>query len=278
VLCARVDGGLMELTGRTPELAGIVDVGGLLADGMDASAVVSAAMRVCTTRLDEATVDFAPPILRPGKIICVGINYRDHANEGGRPAPAQPVLFAKFSNTIIGARDPIVANGLTNSLDYEGELGVVIGRRAAFVSPDDAAGHIAGYCVANDVSARDLQHGDPASQWLRGKSLDGFAPLGPYFVTADTVADWRQLVVRTWVNGELRQDCACGQMIFGVEELISFVSHGITLDPGDVILTGTPAGVGLGFDPPRWLIAGDLVEIEITGLGRQRTIVKERSV
>ena len=127
---------------------------------------------------------------------------------------------------------------------------------------------MAGFLVANDVSARDIQEGDPASQWVRGKSLDTFAPLGPYFVTADSVDEWRDLRIRTWVNGELRQNEVCGDMVFGVEELVSFVSQDVTLAPGDIILTGTPSGVGAGFTPPRWLRRGDVVEVEITGLGR----------
>lgn len=262
--------GMLDVVEQAPELDGIRDVRSLLDAGSHAmTAVRSIHEQDARERmLDSADLDWAPPITQPSKLICIGLNYRAHAEEGGDPLPARPIIFAKFANTIIGNGASITHPHISESLDYEGELGVVIGRRAANLTLADAASAIAGYVVANDVTARDIQSSDPASQWVRGKSLDTFAPMGPYFTTADAVPDWRALHLQTWVNGELRQDEVCGDMIFGVEDLVSFVSQDLTLEPGDVILTGTPSGVGAGFTPPRWLHPGDTVEVEISGLGR----------
>jgi 2-keto-4-pentenoate hydratase/2-oxohepta-3-ene-1,7-dioic acid hydratase in catechol pathway len=253
-----------------PELAGISDVGALLRAGNDAWSRVQARAGG-EAAVEDAGLVFAPPVIAPSKVICVGLNYGNHAAEGGMEKPPYPVLFAKFQNALVGAFDPVIHPASTAALDYEGELAVVIGRRAAMVPVEEAGEYVAGYMVADDISARDIQHGDPGGQWLRGKSYDTFAPLGPLFVSCDQVPDWREIRIRTWVNGDLRQDCSCRDMLFGVEELVAFISGTITLEPGDVVLTGTPSGVGLGFDPPRWLQPGDLVEVELTGLGRQRS-------
>jgi 2-keto-4-pentenoate hydratase/2-oxohepta-3-ene-1,7-dioic acid hydratase in catechol pathway len=261
--------GLLDLAARIPDLGAIRDVKGLLEAGPDARARLEALADDETgsrSRLED--LHLCAPVIKPPKLIGIGLNYRAHAAEGGDELPSRPIIFAKFANTVIGSGDNIVHPRITESLDYEGELGVVIGRRAKDLTMDQAASAVAGFLVANDVSARDIQESDPASQWVRGKSMDTFAPLGPYFVTADSVDDWRDLRIRTWVNGELRQNEVCGDMVFGVEELVSFVSQDVTLVPGDIILTGTPSGVGAGFTPPRWLRRGDLVEVEITGLGR----------
>lgn len=275
---ARIDGrprlflegstGMLDVVERVPQLDGVHDVGSLLqSGGLDAVR----ALDVGQTEESVLSMDdlrLAPPVIKPSKLLCIGLNYRAHAAEGGDELPSQPIIFSKFLNTLIASGEDIVHPRITESLDYEGELGVVIGSKLRDVSVDEAGAAVAGFVVANDVSARDIQMGDPASQWVRGKTLDTFAPMGPYFVTADSVDDWRGLHLRTWVNGELRQDELCGDMVFGVEELVSFVSQDLTLEPGDIILTGTPAGVGDGFDPPRWLRPGDVVEVEIEGLGK----------
>lgn len=262
--------GMLDVAEHASELAGIGDVGALLRAGRQAMDVVRSldAERARGEMVSAADLNWAPPITDPSKLIGIGLNYRAHAAEGGDPLPARPIVFAKFPNTLIGCGESIAHPHISESLDYEGELGVVIGTRTTNVTVEQAASVVAGYVVANDVTARDVQSDDPGSQWVRGKSLNTFAPMGPYFTTADVVANWRELRLQTWVNGELRQDEVCGDMIFGVEELVSFVSQDLTLEPGDVILTGTPSGVGAGFTPPRWLHPGDGVDVEISGLGR----------
>ena len=200
----------------------------------------------------------------PQKIVCVGLNYRDHAQEQGVELPDRPLLFAKWPNTLIADGDPIRIPAVTKQVDYEAELGVVIGRRASAVSVDDALGFVEGYVVANDVSARDLQFSD--GQWVRGKSLDTFLPVGE-LVPADAVPDPQALGIRAILNGETMQDSTTANMIFGVAEIVAFVSQAITLEPGDLIITGTPAGVGAFRDPKVWLQPGDEITIEIDGLG-----------
>jgi len=205
------------------------------------------------------------PIERPQKIVCVGLNYRDHAEEQGVDLPERPLLFAKWPNTLIGPGDPIVIPPLTERVDYEAELGVVIGSRARQVSVENALEAVAGYVCANDVSARDLQFGDV--QWTRGKSLDTFCPVGPALVPASDVPDPQALGIRAILNGEVMQDSTTANMVFGVAEIVAFVSQAITLEPGDLILTGTPAGVGVFRDPPVRLEPGDEITIEIDGVG-----------
>ncbi len=204
-------------------------------------------------------------IATPQKIVCVGLNYRDHAEEQGVDLPERPLLFAKWPNTLIGPGEPIRIPPISQNVDYEAELGVVIGRRASQVSTDDALEFVAGYVVANDVSGRDLQFSD--GQWVRGKSLDTFLPVSD-LVPASAVPDPQALPIRAILNGEVMQDSSTSNMIFGVAEVVSFVSQAITLEPGDLIITGTPAGVGAFRDPPVWLKPGDEIAIEIDGLGR----------
>lgn len=204
------------------------------------------------------------PIAVPSKIICVGLNYRDHAAESGMAIPERPLIFSKWPNTLIGPGDAIVLPTLSDQVDYEAELGVVIGMRATKVSVADALAHVKGYCCANDVSARDVQLGD--GQWARGKSLDTFCPVGP-LVPASQVADPQQLRIRAVLNGETLQDATTADMIFSVAEIISFISQGITLEPGDLILTGTPPGVGFARKPPIFLRNGDEITVEIDGIG-----------
>ena len=204
------------------------------------------------------------PIPRPGKIICVGLNYSDHAEEQGAELPAAPLLFAKFPSSLIGPGDPIVIPPIVTKCDYEAELGVVLGATVKDVSKENALEAVAGYVVANDVSARDLQFAD--GQWTRGKSPDTFCPVGP-LVPVDDVPDPHALRIRAILNGETVQDSTTANLIFGIDEVISYVSQTSTLEAGDLILTGTPAGVGVFRKPPRLLGPGDEITIEIDGVG-----------
>jgi len=211
-----------------------------------------------------AGLDLAPPLV-PGKIIGIGLNYRDHAAETGAPLPARPLLFAKLPTAVAGPADDIVVPAYTDELDYEGELAVVIGRRCRDVAEADALDAVFGYAVMDDVSARDRQRDEP--QWIRAKGGDTMAPWGPWITTADEVPDPQALRIRTWVNGDPRQDGTTADMVFGVAALIAFCSASFTLAPGDVITTGTPAGVGVARDPKAFLRPGDRVRVEIDGLG-----------
>jgi 2-keto-4-pentenoate hydratase/2-oxohepta-3-ene-1,7-dioic acid hydratase in catechol pathway len=215
---------------------------------------------------DAAEVDRHAPVSNPEKVVCVGLNYRDHAEEGGNEIPETPVLFSKFPTTVAGPDDTIGWDpDYTQKVDYEAELVVVIGEEARRVDTDEAMDHVAGYLVGNDVSARDLQHGD--GQWVRGKSLDGFAPVGPELVTTDEIEDPHDLDIYAEVNGERLQDSSTDQLIFGIDELVSFCSEAFTLKPGDLIFTGTPPGVGVYREPPVLLEEGDTVTIGVEGLG-----------
>lgn len=215
---------------------------------------------------DEASLTLGPAVPHPGKILCVGLNYRKHAEESGAAIPTTPVLFSKFNNTIAAHGEDVPLSDAATEYDYEVELGFVMGKRAKNVSEADALGTVFGYTTANDVSARDLQM--RTSQWLLGKSMDKFLPIGPYLVTADDVPDPQALQLRTWLNGELRQDSNTEDMIFSVAEIIAYASRHFTLEPGDVIVTGTPAGVILGLPVKNWMVPGDLVEVEVEGLGK----------
>jgi 2-keto-4-pentenoate hydratase/2-oxohepta-3-ene-1,7-dioic acid hydratase in catechol pathway len=205
------------------------------------------------------------PIERPGKIVCVGLNYRDHAEEQGVDLPTEPLLFAKWPSALVGPGEPIVIPPRVRQCDYEAELAVVVGARVKGVSKENALEAVRGYLCANDVSARDLQFAD--GQWTRGKSPDTFCPVGPRLVPAAEVGDPHDLWIRATVNGEVLQDSTTANMVFGVDEIVAHVSETITLEPGDLILTGTPAGVGIFRTPRRLLEPGDEVTIEIEGLG-----------
>jgi len=206
----------------------------------------------------------AVPIPRPGKIVCVGLNYRDHAAEQGAELPEAPLLFAKFTTALIGPGDAIVIPPIVTKCDYEAELGVVLGRTVRQVSKENAMEAVAGYVVANDVSARDLQFGD--GQWTRGKSPDTFCPVGPLVPAAD-VPDPHALPIRALLNGEVVQESTTANLVFGVAEVISYASQTATLEAGDLILTGTPAGVGIFRRPPRLLQPGDEITIELDEIG-----------
>jgi 2-keto-4-pentenoate hydratase/2-oxohepta-3-ene-1,7-dioic acid hydratase in catechol pathway len=205
------------------------------------------------------------PIARPGKVIAVGLNYRDHAAETGQELPTSPMLFAKWPTCLIGHGDAIVLPTLSDKVDFEAELGVVIGRGGRGIGSDDALDHVAGYICANDVSARDLQRAD--KQYSRAKSLDTFGPVGPRLVPASEIPDPQALRIRAILNGQVMQDSSTAGMVFGVRELIAFISEGITLEPGDLIVTGTPAGVGFARDPRVFLQPGDTITVEIEGVG-----------
>ena len=205
------------------------------------------------------------PIERPGKIVCVGMNYRAHAEEQGREPPERPVLFAKWASALIGPGEAIRLPAISQAIDHEAELGVVLGERVRAVSVANALEAVRGYLCANDVSARDLQRAD--RQFTRAKSLDTFCPVGPSLVPAADVPDPQALRIRCLVNGEVRQDSSTADMVFSVAELIAFASEAITLEPGDLILTGTPGGVGEFRDPPLYLRDGDEVTVEIEGVG-----------
>lgn len=207
------------------------------------------------------------PIPDPGKIICIGLNYRDHAAESKMEIPSEPVCFGKFGNTIVGPGTAIRLPRVSMQVDYEAELVVVIGKSGYEIPREDAFHHVAGYCCGHDVSARDWQLGKPGKQWLLGKTPDTFAPIGPWLVTPDEVGDPHALEIQLRLNGETMQHGNTQDFIFGVDEVISYVSQIMTLEPGDIIFTGTPAGVGAGRQPPVWLKPGDHVEIEIEKLG-----------
>ncbi len=202
----------------------------------------------------------------------MGLNYRDHAEETGQPLPSVPLFFTKFRNSLIGPEDEVKLPAASEQIDYEAELAVVIGRRCRDVTVEDALSFVAGAMALNDVSARDLQM--EASQWTMGKAIDTFAPCGPALVLLDEIADLQALPIRARVNGETLQDANTALMVFGVAEAVAFVTRVMTLEPGDIIATGTPAGVGMSRDPQVWLRDGDLVEIEIEGIGTLRNPVR----
>jgi 2-keto-4-pentenoate hydratase/2-oxohepta-3-ene-1,7-dioic acid hydratase in catechol pathway len=219
--------------------------------------------------LDESLLTYGPCVPHPGKIICLGMNYQRHTAKLEPGQQASPILFAKYSNSLAAAGEVIPLPRVAVEYDYEAELAVVIGRRARNVSEAEALDYVFGYCNANDLSARELQR--RTSQWMLGKILDKFLPLGPYLVTADEVSDPQALSIRAWVNGELGQDATTAEMIFSVAYLISYMSHHFTLEAGDLIVTGTPDRVPR--PEKRWLKAGDLVEIEVQGLGRLSNVI-----
>ncbi len=223
---------------------------------------------------DVATEQRIAPVPRPGKVVAVGLNYHDHASEGGAELPKVPMLFTKFSTAVVGDGAAVEWDPeLTSQVDYEAELAVVIGREARRVSEEEAMEHVLGYTCLNDVSARDLQFSD--KQFVRAKSLDTFCPMGPVLVTADELGDPGDLAIRSYVNDEVMQDARTSDMIFDVAALVAFCSRNFTLEPGDVIATGTPSGVGVFRDPPVLMSDGDVMTIEIEGIGRLTNTCRE---
>jgi 2,4-didehydro-3-deoxy-L-rhamnonate hydrolase len=210
-----------------------------------------------------------PPIRRPSKIVCIGLNYRDHAKETGAEPPKEPVLFFKATTSLVGPNDPLVMPRNSSKVDWEVELAVIIGKRALYVSKEKALDYVAGYALHNDYSERYFQL-ERGGQWVKGKSADTFAPLGPFLATTDEITNSGNLNMWLKVNGALKQKSSTSNMIFDVPTLVSYVSQFMTLVPGDMISTGTPAGVGMGFKPPVYLAAGDVVELSIEGLGESR--------
>jgi 2-keto-4-pentenoate hydratase/2-oxohepta-3-ene-1,7-dioic acid hydratase in catechol pathway len=222
-----------------------------------------------------ASVKLCAPIPAPPKILCMGLNYRDHAKEAGLEIPKYPVIFAKYTNTVIGTGDNIVLPRNSRKPDYEAEFGFVIAKRARHINAEDWRDYVFGYMNCNDVSARDYQMS--VSQWTMGKNFDTFAPMGPYLVSADEIEDPHNLNLSLTLNGETMQSSNTRELIFKIPETVAFLSSVMTLDPGDVVLTGTPAGVGFSRKPPRWLLPGDEVVVRVEGLGELRnTCVAER--
>jgi 2-keto-4-pentenoate hydratase/2-oxohepta-3-ene-1,7-dioic acid hydratase in catechol pathway len=236
------------------------------------AAVIAAAPASAVSLRDAGSLVYGRLFQRPGKIVCIGLNYRQHAREIGMAEPDRPPVFAKFSNSLLAHRGQITLPPaeVASHFDYETELLVVIGKTARNVSEEAALDYVAGYCTANDFSARDLQIGAAGGQWLLSKTLDGFAPIGPHFVSADQVPDPNTLSISTWVNGELRQSSSTADFIFNVQKIIAYLSRYWPLSPGDIIFTGTPQGVVLGQPPEArvWLKSGDRVESEVGGLGK----------
>lgn len=222
-----------------------------------------------------SAVRLLAPIPTPRKFICVGLNYLDHAKESGAEIPDVPTIFNKFATTVIGPGQPIVLPKVSNSPDYEGEFAVIIGRGGRHIKADNWREHVFGYTVVNDVSARDFQRA--TTQWLMGKTFDTFGPMGPWIVTADEIADPHALDIRTEINGEVLQNSNTRELIFKIPQLLEFLSQVFTLQPGDILSTGTPAGVGFSHTPPRWLKPGDDVVIKIAGVGELRNPVVAES-
>jgi 2-keto-4-pentenoate hydratase/2-oxohepta-3-ene-1,7-dioic acid hydratase in catechol pathway len=258
------DGTVHDLSPITDDIAGAF----LGADGPARARDALAAGRLPV--LDDAGLRIGAPVARPGAVICIGQNYAAHAAESGSEPPSTPIIFFKHPNTVVGPDDDVRIPRSAATVDWEVELAVVIGRRARYLdSPDDALTHVAGYAVANDVSERMFQLAHSGGQWSKGKSCETFNPLGPWLLPADELADPQKLSLRTWVNGEVRQDSNTADMIFGVAHLVWHLSQYLVLEPGDIINTGTPEGVALSGRFP-YLSSGDVMELEIGGLGRQR--------
>ncbi|WP_394155039.1 fumarylacetoacetate hydrolase family protein [Loktanella salsilacus] len=261
------DGNLRDLSAHVSDFAGAA-----LPDAIAAAREIDPA----TLPLVEGNPRLGPCVGSVGKFICVGLNYSDHAAESGMEVPPEPIIFFKATSAICGPNDDVEIPRTSTATDWEVELGIVIGKTAKYVSEGDALNHVAGYCVVNDVSERDFQikrHG----QWVKGKSADTFGPLGPWLVTRDDIPDPQNLAMYLDVNGKRFQDGTTQTMVYGVAHLVSYISQFMSLQPGDIISTGTPPGVGMGQTPPQYLKPGDVMELGISGLGsqRQRTIAAE---
>jgi 2-keto-4-pentenoate hydratase/2-oxohepta-3-ene-1,7-dioic acid hydratase in catechol pathway len=257
------DGTIRDLTGHAPDIAGDV---------------LSDAGLAALAKIDPANLPVVAPGTRlgacvagTGKFICIGLNYADHAAESGLKVPPEPIIFMKATSAICGPTDPILIPRTSEKTDWEVELGVIIGTRAKYVSEADALDHVAGYAVINDVSERAFQT-ERSGQWTKGKSCDNFGQTGPWLVTRDEVPDPQNLPMWLSVNGQTMQNGSTKTMVYGVAFIVSYLSQFMTLHPGDIISTGTPPGVGMGMKPPRYLKAGDVVELGIEGLGQQRQV------
>jgi len=269
--CGLFEGVYVDLHAADPSLP--ASVRGLLALGPHGLERARAALPLKTVTHDPKTAELLAPIPDPPKIVCLGLNYRDHALETGAAIPEEPILFSKYASAVIGTGASIVLPDVSAEVDYEAELVVVVGRGGKKIPRQRAFDHVAGYTIGHDVSARDWQLRKPGKQWMAGKTFDTFAPLGPELVTRDEVPDPHNLGIRLRVNGQTMQDSRTSQLIFHVDEVIAYLSQIFTLEPGDLIFTGTPPGVGMARKPPVWLSDGDLVEVEIDGLGVLRNPV-----
>ncbi|MEU4094990.1 fumarylacetoacetate hydrolase family protein [Streptomyces sp. NPDC026673] len=265
------NGALRDLSSLTTDIDGP-----LLADPDALTRIRTAAADGTLPVLDPAGLRVGPPLTRIGKIVCIGLNYHDHARETGAAVPAEPILFMKAPDTVVGPDDTVLVPRGSHKTDWEVELAVVIGRELRYAADErEALAAVAGYAVAHDVSERAFQI-ERGGQWDKGKNCETFNPLGPWLVTAAEIPDPQALGLRLWVNGDLKQDGTTAEQIFPVAEVVRYVSQFMTLYPGDVINTGTPAGVALGRPEPKpYLRAGDVVELEIDGLGRQRQVLKD---
>lgn len=263
--------GLLDADGRIRDLSGqIADINpATLADGLDALRDLDTA----ALPLVDANVRLAEPVANVGKFLCIGLNYSDHAAESGMAEPAEPILFLKANSAIIGPNDDVLIPPTSQKSDWEVELGVVIGKAARYVPLDRALDHVAGLCVINDLSEREYQH-ERCGQWDKGKGCDTFGPFGPYLVTLDEVQDIGNLGLWLDLNGQRMQTGNTASLIFDVPYLIHYVSQFMSLQPGDIISTGTPPGVGMGMKPPRFLDDGDVITLGIDGLGEQRQQVR----
>ena len=260
--------GLLDPDGMIRDLSGVVaDIAGpaLAPDSL----AMLAALDPAALPLVDPAVRIGPCVGGSGKFVCIGLNFADHAAELGMDLPTEPVIFLKATSAICGPNDPIVLPRGSQKCDWEVELAIVIGKAAKYVTEAEAMDHVAGLTVTNDLTERSFQF-DRGGQWTKGKSCDGFGPLGPWLVTPDEIPDLRDLPMELRVNGEAMQQGSTRTMVFGVAEVVSYLSQFMTLHPGDVISTGTPPGVGMGHKPPRFLAAGDVVEAGIEGIGRQR--------
>lgn len=259
--------GLLDDEGRIRDLSGVVD--DIAGDALSASGLGKlAGIDPTTLPLVDGSPRLGAPVGAVSKLVCVGLNYSDHAAETGSEIPGEPILFQKATTAINGPNDDVVLPRGSEATDWEIELGIVIGRKAQYVSEDEALDYVAGFCLVNDVSERDYQT-KRWGQWTKGKSCDTFAPLGPWLVTKDEIADPQNLAMALDVNGTRRQTGNTNTMIFGVAKLVSYISEFMTLLPGDIIPTGTPPGVGQGQKPPTYLKAGDTIRLTIEGLGEQ---------
>jgi 2-keto-4-pentenoate hydratase/2-oxohepta-3-ene-1,7-dioic acid hydratase in catechol pathway len=260
--------GLLHSDGTIRDLSTVVaDIGGTVLS--DAGLAAIRAADPAKLPVVDAATRLGPCVAGTGKFICIGLNYSDHAAETGATVPPEPIIFMKATSAIVGPNDPIIIPRGSEKTDWEVELAVIIGTKAKYVSVEDAFDYVAGYAITNDVSERAFQT-ERSGQWTKGKSCDNFGQIGPWLVTRDEVADPQDLPMWLTVNGEKVQNGSTRTMVYGVAYLVSYLSQFMTLHPGDVISTGTPPGVGLGMKPPRYLKAGDVVELGITGLGQQR--------
>ena len=264
--------GILDADGNIRDLSSVVmdiDADAVTPEGLEEIGMID----VTTLPRVNGSPELAAPVADPSKVVCIGLNYSDHAAEVGATPPSEPIIFHKATTAYNAPNGNIVKPPHSTKLDWEVELCVYIGSRASYVSEDEALDCVAGYAVGNDVSEREFQQERPAGQWTKGKSPDTFAPVGPWPVTKDEVPNPEKLHIWLKVNGEMKQEGSTDKLIFGIKKIVSFVSEYMTLLPGDVIMTGTPPGVGAGMNPPQWLNPGDVVELGIEGLGEARQTV-----